>query len=701
MIRNITAKANILMDCDVVMADDGAGFSSFPEFPRHHGLEPDNLKDEEEEEAILEAQNSFADCRSDTKDSLGTIRRRSQASISSTLISIQKLKLPQGQIQRWIESLECLCIFSGRRTPRNDTKIQCIRRGYIDPRRSPAYIAVSYTWDPSHGEAETTGGYHIETRVGQGFAPTKLRDNVVDRVIKYAQHHKVNYFWIDQECINQADTSNKELAMQSMDMVYHLSRFPIALLSFRIDDVQTLNLLTGLLCGIFVSKNTRLTSCAKKVNTIENVLEMLRSIVVDRWWTRAWTFQEDYQAGMEMELLFSHANHLEMMKVRWSELLGDLKGELCVSSVDFRTEATRFCLAYKAEQRHKYGNVGICDLVLQRAGKYTVLLENRSPGAHDTVCSPMSPRIFADLDSRGREKEFDILAIAANMCNYSVRLDSNRLEAGGYSLSLAILALSLMNGEIPIYYNQSTIRQSGPADLSDNVMEFLHKNSLSSLRSPTAQKLTFAKHCRLVNVNLTPHGIETRGHVWRLGRKVILGSGFEEHPRDQKYEVGLSSIERSWMEFLVWELKSGNLGKRYTYLATKIEGYLEEDRTMSESTTAKEFKDWMARDIIEAMRTGRELQLASIMDTRKPNQFSNYCGIFVDSIDKGFKNVFTSWGERDSFVKHVSMGVTLQQHIATEAPRMEPRSWVNGLFFFSTRQRQTHCVIPWPNAFMV
>jgi hypothetical protein len=42
-------------------------------------------------------------------------------------------------------------------------------------------------------------------------------------------------FWIDNECINQDDPEEKEVAMQSMDLVYSMSKHPLGLLTRLIE----------------------------------------------------------------------------------------------------------------------------------------------------------------------------------------------------------------------------------------------------------------------------------------------------------------------------------------------------------------------------------------------------------------------------------------------------------------------------------
>lgn len=68
------------------------------------------------------------------------------------------------------------------------------------------YIAISYCWKPSPGEDEARGKY----RVPSSNRRLKLRDGLLDRIIRYARYvtnqecgGKDVPFWIDQLSINQ------------------------------------------------------------------------------------------------------------------------------------------------------------------------------------------------------------------------------------------------------------------------------------------------------------------------------------------------------------------------------------------------------------------------------------------------------------------------------------------------------------------
>ncbi|KAJ9664587.1 hypothetical protein H2201_005099 [Coniosporium apollinis] len=574
------------------------------------------------------------------------------------------------------------------------------------------YVAVSYTWEPAQGEETAAGGYCVETRQERQPIPTEVRNMVLKRVTKYVEYCDCRYFWIDKECINQEDRQEKELAIQSMDLVYSRSDYPVALLSVRIESIEDLNLLVELLRGEFVTDEKVVPfpewgfEMGRKAG---EALKLLDVITSNRWWTRGWTFQEDYRASTKMTLLIPHRRSLEVQKrsVRDSTgrkpLFGDLRGELCINSANFRREATRFCLAYQKRKRHEEQDDVTCKNILMRAGKYTELLRNISRDADSTFRRSMSPIVFGDINSRGVEKCSDRLAIAANCCNYSVRLDTRALKTEGCSLSVAMLALYLLNGEI-IMNNDDDKDGSSSGPLADNISDFLKKQSLNTFQPPVDEGLTYIKSCRFIDVQLVKEGVQTAGHLWKLGKAISVDLAFSL-PFEEDSPNGLTGFQRWCLKQLVAELASGRQGRPYTALAEDLDNYLKEDVRLSdehEPSFSKRFKDWMTGELVQAMGLkGKILRLACLVDGLPTKAYSPYSGIFVcDTGEDGTaKYTFTAScpaaGILGDIDKHVSLEVDLRGSTKEDFPRLFTKRWVNGLYFFEGCPRRK-VVFPWP-----
>ncbi|KAI1162227.1 heterokaryon incompatibility protein-domain-containing protein [Nemania serpens] len=592
----------------------------------------------------------------DTAKPLGQIRDSNAVSgqnpgesIISAVLDMQRLAITRNN---WIKSLECLYLAADRDEPTGKRQRlangesaasfytpDLLRRTHLDPVSDPErgreYVAVSYTWAFSEEEereesCRSFGGYFIESRkTGEPAQPSNIRDVVWERVLRYADHVKCDTIWIDRECVDQDNAKEKETAIQNMHLVYSLSRQPVALLTRVIQATEELGLIVGLLLGDL------------KEEKEGAALDLLDEITSDLWWQRAWTFQEDYRASTRMTLLIPHTANLEHRKQISRDplnrpLLGTLVGEICIKSTDFRRCATEFCLRHR-EKRPE--TVAICNRIIATAGKYNVLLRDNHPsGTYPSVSRSMTPTILADIGRRGILDESDRLAIAANCCGYPVRLDTTALNKYGCSLSLSMLALCLLNGEI--IENHPRPRRG---TLKDSIFTYLAKQFLRSFRPPIDEGLTFIKSCRFVDPVLTPSGTRTHGHLWRLG-KVI-----RPRPLKRKKFCTLSPLQT-----LVTDLQYKIYGKSYTELAIRLLEWIQEFSATSRGGRYPRYSNhsllarprprgwptWMTYEVETALLEGKPLRLASIVDLENSGKYEPYSAIFVgeDVDDWGDEN---------------------------------------------------------------
>ncbi|KAI0600776.1 heterokaryon incompatibility protein-domain-containing protein [Biscogniauxia sp. FL1348] len=645
----------------------------------------------------------------DTSEPLGQIRDRdaTSQSIISAVLDIKKFAVTR---ENWIKSLECLYLPTEedeeedepggkRRWVDNGPSIASyvapvLRRSYLDPVSDPEggrdYVAVSYTWDPSEDEAVVDHGvnsYRVESRrAGESSMPSRVRDVVWDRVLRYSEYVECDNIWIDRECIDQSNKSEQEMAIQNMHLVYSLSRRPVALLTRSIKTAAELDLLAGLLLEDVRPKDEAA------------LLRLLHDITSDRWWTRAWTFQEDYKASVRMVLLIPHDRNLEDRKQAMGDfknrpLFGDLPGELCIKSTDFRAEVTNFCLEYR--KRSSPASASICDRILKIAGKYNILLQEEGWFGLNFISRSMSPTIFADIGKRGILKESDRLAIAANCCGYTTRLETPALNKNRKSLSLSMLALYLLNGEI---IDNDPKRCRGT--LKDNIYTYLSKQSLRSFESPISKELTFIKSCRFIDPILTIEGTQTEGHLWKLG-KVI-----RRRPMKREKFRRLSPLD-----ILATELNFPTYGASHEDLAVRLLELTR--RTPPSSADGRyqrpwEWRDWMAAEVQNALLDGCSIRLACcVRPNYGPEEHSPYRAIFVSTDDEDDdwadddpsspRYVFTSTrpakkGPTSDIHKHVSLEVDVEWPKPASKgddahghghglPKLYIKRWRNGLCF--------------------
>jgi hypothetical protein len=74
--------------------------------------------------------------------------------------------------------------------------------------------------------------YDIMT--SNGMRKGRVPRDIMDRALRYAANKGLSFIWIDQECIEQDNPVEKELAIQSMHLVYRRSEYPLGLLTARL-----------------------------------------------------------------------------------------------------------------------------------------------------------------------------------------------------------------------------------------------------------------------------------------------------------------------------------------------------------------------------------------------------------------------------------------------------------------------------------
>ncbi|EYE91545.1 HET-domain-containing protein [Aspergillus ruber CBS 135680] len=648
--------------------------------------------------------------QADTFRTLANIRSQTSSSIVSTLLDLQEHATSNERPLDWIEKLEIIGPSASDRSRKRrwDDEIvasnsgkKLLLRTRVNARdRKENYIALSYTWQPSSNQPSSHNAYLVQSRDGSFKGVSKVRDQVFDRVVAYVNYCRatttsVRGFWIDQECIDQVNEAEKQRAIQSMEYVYTQSAFPVALLSARIESESHLRDLIYILERENPPRN-------QEKGRILSVLNLLCYITSDPWWERGWTFQEDYCASTRMCLLIPHSSSLKELKAEKCELLGNLEGELCITSANFRSRATEFCIDYRENSQFKT----TCDKILDRAGKYNVQLLEPDNEGNPTIRQSMSPTIFSNVGKREITIESDRLAVIANCLGYSVRLDTQKVEQKGCSLSIAMLALFLLNGEILM---------NGPDNSRDalrsKISDYLKSQSLRTFQTPDIdQKLTFIKHCRFPVVQLSEEGILTSGHLWRLNK--IVEDARATRPPQRGRDYYLNRYQRMRLTQLARHLDSGDCGSCYQHIASAIDGYLDQDKMWGNKniTFSKYYKDLMAEEIVKAMDDQRSLrlQLGSIISQEDHTGSNPYRGIFIREAGHSWTNektyVFTAIcpaeKSTDGIGKHVSLEVDLMSSPKSGPKRLVIKRWINGLFFFDRSSPVTDVVFPWPKSLM-
>ncbi|SCN92199.1 uncharacterized protein FFB20_12348 [Fusarium fujikuroi] len=604
-------------------------------------------------------------------------RRYGDPSIVTQLVRIQAANVPQQKSLEFLENLKCL--YFTRRDHSRSSKQPALSLDTINAFEQRKYVALSYTWEPSPEELDVPhGGYLVQDIQSEQCEPSSVRNRLFSRIRRYMDHVKSSHLWIDKHCIIQREGEEKEIGMQAMDRVYSLSHHPAALLSLNISTSNQLQLLTDILSGAFVAKRgtSYVLSSAEKAL---DALQLLHYITSDTWFSRGWTYQENYRAIMKMKLLIAHPAGLNHEKA--ARHFGSLDGELLVSSAGLDEQATKLCLAYSDHKPPP----PCPNTVLSRAKRYTIILANDE----DSAPVSMSPSIIEDIASRNLEREWDRVAIIANCCQYANRLNSSQLQSDKHSLSLTILTLVLMKGEI--LSNQ-------PGDKLDakrmTIMEFLHDHFFYGLESPWEKaKLTFNKSCRFANVVLTEDGIQTEGYLWGLDDEIIT-TQFQNcrQPRGKKVHWQFTKRPLEWL--------TEEPAPHYPVLPQRL------DKIMDLEVPSSAAEEWllsMVDAVVEVIEQGKLICTATLLGSGPLG-----VAVFVqpeesDNEDSGSGSEMSLDRDQDCYVftsfqraQTVRGGFDLNdlnKHVSLEAdydhgkglaqvPRLYTRRWIHGLCFY-------------------
>ncbi|KAI1206855.1 heterokaryon incompatibility protein-domain-containing protein [Annulohypoxylon truncatum] len=325
------------------------------------------------------------------------------------------------------------------------------------------FVAVSYCWS-NEPTAEGEEKYRV---VDEDKKERYMRASnaTIDRCVAFARENGFRMIWIDQECINQDDTEEKQLAIQSMDYVYMAARTCIGL--FRAELPQKhLDCLREIhkTCNYFRGSRgpstdnqmspflpKALTGTIQELSTGRKfftnreifasrqiIADTVSTIVNDRWNSRAWILQEAFISTFNMILLFPRVSGVN---VRGSLLICH---ELAQSDIAITLEAMRQCL---------------CSLPVRLVLEKMIEDERRGESSYDSAdVLPITMRrlqfFYPPAELRELQNVEDKIAIVANICGYYFRLNTTEVAMTHNSLATCILALSLANNDFSLLIPQ-------------------------------------------------------------------------------------------------------------------------------------------------------------------------------------------------------------------------------------------------------
>jgi hypothetical protein len=619
----------------------------------------------------------------DLHKTFGEIFDEDISAFRKQLLDIQHITADRKKSEEWVQNLRFLDISQvpDLQAERNEQDWQYARAKARDPlieRTAPSriipvteceddegedYIAVSWKWAmgysehslPSDPDRQLPTFHYWIKRPGQVAHESSFPDLYMDRVIRFAQSGNITRLWIDKECIYQKPgderkwTKDKELGVQIMDVVYGDSANSVGLLTTSLTQQYEVDILSSLLVrsrSIFVDPTDEEKPKLQCDVRVEVVQMLIVHILSDPRWSRGWIFQEDHLASSRMTLLIPCGERLR----KDNEYdFGDIPGELQVQLADFRKAVTMFCMACP-EYYGRWPNTEI----LGKAKQYNIWnkkVRDWSPTKHpDLARLPSHIRdgiisgynysnakflptttnsVLDDIRNRSLENEEDRIAILANALRFSKRLDTGKdsplVKPGDYSLSTALLALILMNGEILMNIGWDPGHNiPTPKTLMQHTLQSYLENCRYHFNGPDVKcQQTFIDRCRFKPPVITERGIETKGFLFRLLPRQHAGmpshllrlSDFERGalPKKMRFlRAGSKLDEAAHGALRIIIQKLNNVwpgGKLVSYMQKQLQTDLNPPQKTKPFTS---YKLNMMCALYQALRDGQELRLARL-----------------------------------------------------------------------------------------
>lgn len=341
------------------------------------------------------------------------------------------------------------------------------------------FIAVSYCWT-SQGDSKSQldeEQYLVREEDGT-VRPIRAQRSTIDRVVSFARENGFRMIWIDQECIEQDNPDEKELAIQAMDHVYLRAQTSIGLFHAQLQQRH-------LDCLFAVSENLIKTSSrqrrgrraflSRRAIHRKTIWDAISMIVNDKWNTRAWILQEAFASSGNMVLLFPRAD----VKVNgWPLVCHEMSQTDLAIRLDFVQQCLGVCMKYmwpvlrgalaqtqnmNNSQSHDPGfgrsgtRLGPPEEIRTTVNRIELFHPPPPEQSAQLIMNSIRPRRVCNaavalnyMRLRNLFRVADKLAIVANLCGYVVRLNTTELEKSQQSLGCCILTLSLANGDFSL-----------------------------------------------------------------------------------------------------------------------------------------------------------------------------------------------------------------------------------------------------------
>ncbi|PMD65190.1 uncharacterized protein K444DRAFT_216021, partial [Hyaloscypha bicolor E] len=125
------------------------------------------------------------------------------------------------------------------------------------------------------------------------------------------------------------------------------------------------------------------------------------------------------------------------------------------------------------------------------------------------------------LGSRKNSRVPDRLAILANLCDYSLRIDTTKVQHPRFSLSVAVFTMALINGDLSIFAGIQEEMWSGQSRPMGGASDeypyaFSWLPPAQTILSKINCTYESSNSCRMTGHEITKHGLVLHGYLWKI-----------------------------------------------------------------------------------------------------------------------------------------------------------------------------------------
>ena len=430
------------------------------------------------------------------------------------------------------------------------------------------FVAASYCWESAASASYSGDSYEVEVE-GRKRSPN-CSPALLERVILFTSFYRCSFIWIDQECINQYDLSDKQTGIQAMDFVYQRASWSVAVLEASIAEQRHIDALEMLLEAV-PAEITR--------EQLIDLIELLELIMADPWFERAWTLQESTSGSHQMRLMVRYDPTLTVSD---SMYLSDDNLELELSQLHnvlsswlpMQLDYCENCPSAIKSRANTLTHSWFEKMVPDVDNDFNVDVRTACNGAE----------AIAYLSGRKNSVVSDRLAILANLCQYDVRLDTLALDQAGYGFSICALTLSVLNGDMSMLTGLTDILegkwgkqgalQSEEKGHQGHGFSWCMPNNLSLGCGVFLDKETDV--LRIKVESLSTHGLGVRGCLWLSDRIIDMAPVRRRLLNEWSQGVVIEAVEAQ--RFNPYEKDMARVRAFKVAMATELLCHLDEQR---------------------------------------------------------------------------------------------------------------------------